>query len=203
MVRPAILMTRPDRGNTLSGPSPSRIGSTPTVMKTDDTFDRAALEEVLAGSSDPDNPGADDIHELVRRTMRIAVVGMSRDPTKAARRVPSYLAAKGAELVPVNPTADRILGKVVRRDLADVAEPVDMVLVFRPGPEAADVVRAAMTRPERPIIWLQEGIRADDAAAEARAAGFDVVQDLCLYEVHRALGDTLRRAEGRGDDHSR
>lgn len=168
-------------------------------MKIHEPYDRRALADVLAGSSDPHNPGPEKIHDLVRRTMRIAVVGISRDLAKAARKVPSYLAAKGAEIIPVNPHADRILGKEVRRSLAEVHEPVDMVLVFRPSAEAAEVVRAAMARPERPIIWLQEGIRADEAAAEARAAGFDVVQDLCMYKVHRALGDTLRRAGARVD----
>jgi uncharacterized protein len=163
-------------------------------MKSDEAFDRDALSAVLAGSSDPDNPDADQIHDLVKRTERIAVVGMSRDPAKAARRVPTYLAAEGAEIIPVNPHVDRLLGQPVRDRLADVTEPVDMVLVFRPGDEAGALIREAMTRPERPAIWLQEGIRADQAAAAARAAGFVVVQDLCMYEVHRAL-DTRVRTE--------
>lgn len=167
-------------------------------MQTLDDYDRAALEAVLEESGDPHNPGADEIHDLVRRTISIAVVGMSRDPSKLARRIPSYLAAKGAEIIPVNPYAERILGKVVRRSLMDVTDPVDMVLVFRPSEVAGKVVEAAAARAERPIIWLQEGIRADHEAAEARAAGLSVVQDLCLYKVHRALGDTLRRAQGRG-----
>ncbi len=166
-------------------------------MKTNQAYDRAALDATLRASSDADNPSADEIHDIVRRTMRIAVVGISRDPVKPARRIPSYLAAKGAEIIPVNPTADRILGKEARHSLSEVTEPVDMVLVFRPSAEAGDIVREAMARPEHPVIWLQEGIRADEAAAEARAAGRQVVQDLCLYKVHRALGDTLRRVEGR------
>lgn len=168
------------------------------AMHTLEDYDRAALEAVLEESSDPENPGVDAIHDLVRRTLTIAVVGMSRDPSKVARRIPSYLAAKGAEIIPVNPEADRILGKRARKSLLEVTEPVDMVLVFRPSAEAGRVVRVAAARPERPIIWLQEGIRNDEAAAEARAQGLEVVQDLCLYKVHRALGDTLRRAEGRG-----
>lgn len=166
-------------------------------MKLHDAYDRAALEAVLANSADPDNPGPDELHDLVRAAVRIAVVGMSSDPSKAARRVPSYLAAKGADIVPVNPNGGRMLGKDVRTSLAEVHDPVDVVLVFRPSSEAGEIVREAMTRPERPVIWLQEGIRDDDAAADARQAGFTVIQDLCLYQVHRALGDTLRRARGR------
>lgn len=162
------------------------------------SFDRPALEAVLAASSDPDNPDLDAIHRIVRDTTRIAVVGISRDPAKVARRIPSYLAAKGADIVPVNPHAERILGRTSFDHLDDVDEPVDMVLVFRPSDEAGEVVRAAMTRPEEPYIWLQEGIRNDEAAREARELGRSVVQDLCIYKVHRAFGDTLRRAEERG-----
>lgn len=163
-------------------------------MQIQDDFDRPAVQAVLEQSSDSDNPDVDEIHRLVRRTLTIAVVGMSRNPAKAARRVPSYLAAKGGDIIPVNPTADRLLGKPARKSLMEVTEPVDMVLVFRPSDEAGAIIREAAARPERPVIWLQEGIRADEEAREARAAGLAVIQDLCLYKVHRALGDTLRRA---------
>ncbi len=167
-------------------------------MKISQPYDRTALERTLDASSDPGNPGADEIHEWVRETFRIAVVGMSRDPGKAARMVPSYLATKGAEIFPVNPHADRILGKQALASLDEVTEPVDMVLVFRPSEEAGGLIREAVARPENPVVWLQEGIRDDEAAHEARAAGHRVVQDLCMYKVHRALGDTLRRAADKG-----
>jgi len=78
--------------------------------------------------------------------------------------------------------------------LDDVEEEVDMVMIFRPSAEAGEIVRQAIGRPEKPVIWLQEGIRDDEAAAEARAQGVTVVQDLCMYKVHRALGDSLRRS---------
>ncbi len=161
-------------------------------------FDRSALEAVLAASSDPDNPDLDAIHRIVRDTTRIAVVGISRDPAKVARRIPSYLAAKGADIIPVNPNAQRILGRTAFDHLDEVTDPVDMVLVFRPSADAGEVIRAAARRPEEPYVWLQEGIRDDEAAKEARARGRTVVQDLCIYRVHRAFGDTLRRAEERG-----
>lgn len=155
------------------------------------------LARLLDGSSDPRNPGPEELREIVRDTSVIAVVGLSRDPMKAARRVPSYLAAKGADILPVNPYAERILGRPSRATIDDVEEPVDMVLFFRPSEEVGRHVRRAAARPEAPVLWLQEGIRDDEAAAEARERGLTVVQDLCLYKVHRALGDTVRRAEGR------
>ncbi len=145
------------------------------------------LSRELEASSDTDNPGPEELRDLLERSRTIAVVGLSRDPSKAARRVPSYLAAKGYDVIPVNPNATRILGKDVVDSLDQVEGPVDMVLVFRPSEEAGDVIRQAAARPEKPAIWLQEGIRSDDAAREARADGITVVQDLCAYKVHRAL----------------
>lgn len=145
------------------------------------------LRRLLADSSDPDNPPAEQIAELFDRLRRVAVVGMSRDVRKAARRVPSYLAAKGYDVIPVNPYADRVLGKAARYRLADVDEHIDMVLVFRPSMEAGKALVEAAARPDRPAIWLQEGIRADADAAAARAQGRMVVQDLCAYKVHRSL----------------
>lgn len=158
---------------------------------------RQRLERLLDGSSDPLNPGPDELRAIVRRTVVIAVIGISRDPMKAARRVPSYLAAKGADIIPVNPFAGRIFGKPARGSIDEVTEALDMVLFFRPSREVGSHVRKAAARPDRPVLWLQEGIRDDEAAAAAREKGIVVIQDLCIYKVHRALGDTLRRAEER------
>ena len=146
----------------------------------------APLEALLGKSSDPDNPDAAGLLDIVRSVQTIAVVGMSRDPAKAARRVPSYLATKGYDILPVNPHATRILGKPARRTLAEVTEPVDMVVVFRPSAEAGSHLAEAAARPERPVVWLQRDIRDDEAAEAARARGIRVVQDMCVFEVHRA-----------------
>ncbi len=145
------------------------------------------LQSLLDKSGDRDNPRAEELKELMESVRSIAVVGISRNPEKPARRVPAYLASKGYDVIPVNPFVDEILGKKARDSLKDVSEPVDMVLVFRPPEEAAEIAEAAMRRHERPVIWLQKGIRADEVAAIARGLGFTVVQDLCTYEVHKAL----------------
>ena len=145
------------------------------------------LRDLLEESGDQDNPDAKTIKKVMESVRTIAVVGISRSPEKPARRVPSYLAAKGYEIIPVNPFMEETLGKKARRSLEEVPEPVDMVLVFRPSQEAAEIAETAMERKERPVIWLQQGIRADEVAQKARAAGLTMVQDLCTYEVHKAL----------------
>ena len=150
-----------------------------------DTLSR--LRSIIEESSDKENPGPEGVRKVMDSVRTIAVVGISRNPEKEARRVPSYLAAKGYEVIPVNPHVDRILGKEARASLLEVTEPVDMVLVFRPSEEAARIVEVAMGRGEKPVIWLQEGIRADQVVSGARAQGFTVVQDLCAFKVHKAL----------------
>lgn len=153
--------------------------------------DLTALEVLRQTSSDPENPEAAELLDIVRSVRTIAVVGMSRDPAKAARRVPSYLAAKGYTVLPVNPFATRIFGQPAREKLADVTEPVDMVVVFRPSAEAGSHLTEAAARPEQPVVWLQKGIRDDEAACEARARGIRVVQDMCMFEAHRAATASL------------
>ena len=142
---------------------------------------------MMLESSDPENPPPEKIRDLFERLHRIAVVGLSRDPAKAARRVPSYLAAKGYEIIPVNPHADRMLGREAVASLSEIREYLDMVLVFRPSLEAGAIIEEAAARAGRPAIWLQEGIRADAQARKAREEGRLVIQDLCTYKVHRAL----------------
>jgi predicted CoA-binding protein len=145
------------------------------------------LRSILDESGDHHNPGPEALRQIMGSVRSVAVVGISRNPEKAARRIPAYLASKGYEVIPVNPFVDEVLGKKAVPSLEDLTGPVDMVLVFRPSEEAATVVEAAMNREERPVIWLQEGIRADEAVETARARGLTVVQDLCTYKVHKAL----------------
>lgn len=146
-----------------------------------------SLRLLLRESSDTENPPAEAVATLFQQLHRIAVVGLSRDPAKAARRVPSYLAAQGYEIHPVNPHASRLLGRQASASLSQIPQAMDLVVVFRPPAEAGAAIREAMGLEGGPAIWLQEGIRADREAAAARAAGRLVVQDLCTYKVHRAL----------------
>jgi len=144
------------------------------------------IQRTRSASADPHNPDVEELDRIVHEVRTIAVVGISRDPKKAARRVPSYMAAKGYEIIPVNPFAERILGRESVADLDALDGPVDMVQIFRPSAEAGPIMRQAAARPEKPVIWLQEGIRDDDVAAELREQGVTVVQDMCFYRVHRS-----------------
>ncbi|GAD53236.1 hypothetical protein MBEHAL_1996 [Halarchaeum acidiphilum MH1-52-1] len=117
----------------------------------------------------------------------IAVVGCSGTPGKAAHDVPKYLQRHGYRIVPVNPTTDEVLGERAYDTLADVDEEIDVVDVFRPSEEVAGIVDEAIERDDVTAIWMQLGIRDDDAAARAAEVGLSVVQDRCMKVEHRRL----------------
>jgi predicted CoA-binding protein len=121
----------------------------------------------------------------------IAVVGASRDPSKAAHTVPLQMLRHGWRIIPVNPFVDEIFGVPSYPTLADIAEPVDLVDIFRPAADAADVVRQAVAI-KAPAVWLQSGIISAEARAIATAAEIDYVEDRCLA-VERAIGRLTRR----------
>ncbi|MFG1803395.1 CoA-binding protein [Micromonospora carbonacea] len=120
----------------------------------------------------------------------IAVVGASRDPGKAAHRVPAQMQRYGWRIIPVNPTVDELFGERAYASLADIPHPVDLVDVFRPAWDAVGVVREAVAI-GAPAVWLQLGIVSPEARRIAEEAGVDYVEDRCLI-IERAAGDLTR-----------
>ncbi len=119
----------------------------------------------------------------------IAVVGLSRDPAKPSHYVPAHLQQAGYRIIPVTPHDCTVLGERTWPDLASVPDRVDLVLVFRPGPECLKVAEQAIAA-KVPRIWFQLHILAGEAARRAAAAGLEVVMDRCMMVEHRALAGT-------------
>ena len=115
----------------------------------------------------------------------IAVVGFSTRTEKAGYYVPAYLQEQGYRIIPVNPTLDEGLGEKAYPDLAAIPEPVDLVLIFRRSEAVPPFVDAAIAI-GAPAVWMQLGISHAAAAAQARAAGLDVVEDACMLREHKA-----------------
>jgi predicted CoA-binding protein len=129
--------------------------------------------------------------EILEAATTIAVVGASRDPGKAAGSVPSVMQSHGFRVIPVNPYADELFGERVYRKLADIPVHVDIVDVFRPSRDAADVARQAVAAGAG-AVWLQQGIVSDKARRVTEGAGLDYVEDRCIA-VERALHQVERR----------
>jgi predicted CoA-binding protein len=121
----------------------------------------------------------------------IAVVGCSRYEHKAAHRIPAEMQAVGYTIVPVHPSAETLLGVPAYRRLADIPFHVDVVDVFRPSAEAPAIAEEAVAIGAS-ALWLQLGLRSDAAAATARAAGLDYVENRCI-SVERAIRGILPR----------
>ncbi|MEU7618067.1 CoA-binding protein [Micromonospora rifamycinica] len=122
----------------------------------------------------------------------IAVVGASRDPDKAAHRVPAQMQRHGWRIIPVNPAVDELFGERAYASLADIPHPVDLVDVFRPAGDAVEVVRQAAAV-GAPAVWLQLGIVSAEARRIAEEAGMDYVEDRCLIVERAAAGLTPPR----------
>ena len=120
----------------------------------------------------------------------IAVVGMSRDPVKAAHFVPKYMIEIGYNIIPVNPSANEILGKITYTKVSDIKSQVDMIDVFRPSEDVYSVVEDSVKKPDVKVIWLQEGIHNAEAEKMALDNKIDVVFNRCIMAEHMRLFNT-------------
>ena len=126
------------------------------------------------------------MQEILLSARTIASVGLSSNPEKESYRVGEYLKAQGYHVIPVNPTADEILGETSYPDLASVPEKIDAVQVFRKPEDVPPVVEGAIQAGAK-VVWMQSGIVNEAAARTARAAGLQVVMDACMRETHERL----------------
>ena len=123
----------------------------------------------------------------------IASVGLSSNQEKESYWIVKYLKDQGYRIIPVNPTADEILGEKAYPDLESVPEKVDVVQVFRKPEDVPPVVDSAIKAGAK-VVWMQEGIVHEEAAQKAREAGLQVVMDACMRVTHRRLiGEKLIR----------
>jgi predicted CoA-binding protein len=117
----------------------------------------------------------------------IAVVGMSRDPAKAAHSVPKYMMERGYNIIPVNPIASEILGRRTYSYVSDIKSQIDIIDVFRPSKDVYQVVEDSIKKPGISVIWLQEGIHNVEAEKIALDNKIDVVFNRCIMAEHMRL----------------
>jgi predicted CoA-binding protein len=125
------------------------------------------------------NPSQSEISDLLRRSQRIAVVGLSGNPDRPAYRVSQYLIDRGYEIIPVNPQESEILGQKAYPNLSAIGGDIDIVDVFRRSDQTDPIIDEAIKIGAK-AIWLQEGVINEAGALRAQAAGLVVVQDRCI-----------------------
>jgi len=124
--------------------------------------------------------------ERMLNAKRVAVVGLSDDPSRPSFGVASYLLSVGKEVIPVNPNHERVLGLKCYPSLSSAPGPIELVDVFRRAEFCADVVREAIAVGAKGV-WLQSGIVSDEARELAGRAKLDYVENRCL------MVDLMRR----------
>lgn len=128
----------------------------------------------------------DQVKQILLDTKTIAVVGMSTRGDRPSHDVPKYLKEHGYKIVPVNPNAQEILGEKAYPNLLAIPREIqiDAVQIFLHSEDVPPVVEQAIQIGAK-VVWMQEGVRNDEAAKRAEAAGLQVVQDRCMRAAHR------------------
>jgi predicted CoA-binding protein len=133
------------------------------------------------------------IKEIFSECKTIAVVGISRDPTKDSNIVSKYMKEKGYKVIPINPNSTEIFGERCYPTLSDIPEEIqqmiDIVNIFRPSNDAVQITLDAIKIKKKTgaikVIWMQLGISNQQAAFEAEKAGLKVIMDRCIMVEHR------------------
>ena len=137
----------------------------------------------------------DHLRAILGRVRTIAMVGASPNWVRPSNFVMKYLQGKGYRVIPVNPVAagQEILGERAYARLSDVPGPLDMVDIFRASDAAGAIVDEAIALAEEKaisVVWMQLGVRDDDAAGRAEAAGLVAVMNRCpKIEYGRLFGE--------------
>ncbi len=133
------------------------------------------------------------LEQVLQRTKVVAVVGVSMNPVRPSYYVARYLSLKGYTVLPVNPghAGKDLFGQTVHATLSDIAQPVDMVDIFRRSEAVPPIVDEALDAfPDLRTVWMQIGVEHAGAAAKAQARGVDVVMNRCpKIEYQRLFGE--------------
>ena len=124
--------------------------------------------------------------EILNSCRKIAVVGLSPKTDRPSYRIANYLQEQGYRIIPVNPTAEEILGEPSYPDLSSIPESVDVVDIFRRSEEVPAIVEEAIKKVVK-AVWMQEGVINEGAADRAKDAGLLVVMDRCMLKEHQKL----------------
>ena len=129
-----------------------------------------------------------DIKEILSKNKTIAMIGVSKDPTKPSTIVMKYMQKYGYRVIPVNPSAkgEKILGEQVFGKLEEIKTQIDIVDVFRPSNEALDIAKETV-KIKAKVLWLQLGIRNDAAKAIVELKNIKYVENRCTKMEYQKL----------------
>ena len=129
-----------------------------------------------------------DIKEILSKNKTIAMIGVSKDPTKPSTIVMKYMQKYGYKVIPVNPRAkgEKILGEEVFGKLDEIKIPIDIVDVFRPSKEALDIAKDTV-KIDAKVLWLQLGISSDEAKTLVEKNNIDYIENRCTKMEYQKI----------------
>ncbi|MGB8656573.1 MAG: CoA-binding protein [Candidatus Zixiibacteriota bacterium] len=142
----------------------------------------------MTSTEEYSNPPDEQIREILQKYTKVAVVGLSPDPSRPSNGVARYLKSRGYKIFPVNPGQKEILGERSFPDLRSIPEKVEIVDIFRRPEHVSPIVDEAI-RIGAKVIWMQDGVVNDAAANFASKNGLVVVMNKCMLREHRKLHD--------------
>jgi predicted CoA-binding protein len=130
----------------------------------------------------------DEVKEILSKLKTVAVVGISPKQDRPSYLVATYLQSRGYRIIPVRPDGNQILGEKVYHRLADIPGEigVEVIDIFRRSDDVPPIVEGAI-RCGAKVVWMQEGVINEEAAARAEEAGLKVVMDRCMKKEHERL----------------
>ncbi|MGG1016044.1 CoA-binding protein [Bacillus subtilis] len=129
------------------------------------------------------NPSKAEIKEILQRSKRIAVVGLSDRPDRTSHMVSKAMQDAGYEITPVNPTIDEALGVKAVSSLKEIDGPIDIVNVFRRSEQLPGVAEEFLET-DAPVFWAQQGLVNEEAYQMLKEKGRTVIMDLCIKVAH-------------------
>ena len=129
-----------------------------------------------------------DIKEILSKNKIIAMIGVSKDPSKPSTIVMKYMQKYGYKVIPVNPRAkgEKILGEEVFGKLDEIKIPIDIVDVFRPSTEALNIAKDTV-KINAKVLWLQLGISSDEAKTLVKKNDIDYIENRCTKMEYQKI----------------
>lgn len=137
----------------------------------------------------------ENVEDVLKKYNVVAVVGISKDSVKDSHRVAEYLKNQHFRIIPINPTADEILGEKSYKTLLDtpseVQRSIEIIDIFRPSSEVLPIIEEAIKLKEKygtlRVVWMQLGIVNEQAARIAREKGLIVVMNRCMMQEYKKI----------------
>lgn len=126
------------------------------------------------------------IYEILKTAKNIAIVGLSPDESKASNMVAKYLQKNGYKIYPIYPKESEILGEKAYRNLSEISDDIDMVVMFRKA-EFAEILIDEVIKQNVKTLWLQLDIKNEVANQKAKEKNINFIQDRCVKIEHQRV----------------